>query len=326
MSSNEEHAKGGMGNNTPTDGTANGQGDLPSKEKDLQHLKQEVDEKVDLLEEKLNKMEGMIDRMEALRRELEICENTLEKLFDNQATKTKEDVTEIVEAGKDQLTGLTEDLLKPHRAVYFAIEDHLKEAAEEVEDLTEKQEERFEDVARASAELKTASEGVEARSEELKNEIEAVRGMRKDLKVEVDKARTTAEILREVAVEEDIERLSEIAEWGIDRMVRRGMEVREEMLEGVENLMAEILNRLDERRKRVSQSLDSGQRFMKQILSEQEAVRVGVEEAEQRIDNEIKELVRETKAITGRRAVLIGAMVFVGMVLAQVFMQLVGLV
>lgn len=310
-----------------TDGTANGEREGPGDEQreDLQNLKEEVSEKVDLLEEKLGKMEGMIERMEALKRELGVYEDSLEKLFDNLATKTNEDVSEIVNEGKDELTGLTEDLLKPHRAVYYAIEDHLKEAAQEVEDLTEKQEERFEGIARASAELKSASEGLESNSKELKEEIEAVRGMRETLKVEVDKARKTAEILRGVAVEEDIERLSEIAEWGIDRMVRRGMEVREEMLEGVENLMAEILNRLDERRKRVSQRLDSGQRFMKQILSEEKAVRVGVEEAEQRIDDQIKELVKETKAITGRRAVLIAAMVFVGMVLAQVFLQLVGL-
>lgn len=296
-----------------------------SKQGDLEDLETKVREKIGLLDERLREMEEQISQMKALKRELETCEESLEQLFGNLAQETEGRVHEVVEEAKHELTGLTEELLRPHRAVYFAIEDHLKEAAGEVEKLAEQQEGRYKKMARASAEVKTVSEGLENRSEELSQELEAIRKMRKSMEVEVDKARTTAEILREVAVEEDIERLSEIAEWGIDRMIRKGIEMRKETLEGVENLMAEILNRLDERRKSVSQRMDSGQRFMKQILGEAKSVRVGVEEAEQRIDTKIKQLVRETKAITLRRAVLIGGVVFAAMVLSVAFMRVVGL-
>lgn len=299
--------------------------DVEDKRGDLEELEQQVSNKINLLDQRLGEMETRINEMKALKRELETCEASLEQLFGNLAQETEGKVTGVVEDGKDELTGLTEDLLRPLRAVYFAIEDHLKEAAGEVETLAEEQEEKYQKMARASAEVKTVSEGLEEKSAELSQEVKAIKKMRKSMEVEVDKARTTAEILREVAVEEDIERLSDIAEWGIDRMIRRGMEVRKKMLEGVENQMAEILNRLDERKKEVAHRLDSSQRFMKQILGEAKAVRVGVEEVEQRIDKQIKQLVRETKAITLRRAALIGGVVFFAMVLSVVFMRLVGL-
>lgn len=268
------------------------------------------------MSENARRLERLLKRLEEATDELELDEKSLETVLSNVLEDFDRDLDEVLEKTKEGVEEMGMQLNAPIKAVLRALEDDLQETAAQLErqgdKLVEEGTKRYEQVAVVKGELQSLARDLDKTVDTYRGSTEEIANLRDNLKEEVERAQATASILEGAALDQDIDKLQRTFENHIKEVVQVGQDMQEKMQKKMRSHFKEMCNRLDERRKNMDHRVKSTMKMINQKEGEIKAVRAAVEDSEKRVDDQIEELVAQTKAITMRRALLILTASFCG--------------
>lgn len=284
----------------------------------------------DETEDTLHRLQAVLRELQKTADELKLDEQSLETVLSNALDDFATELSRLLERAEESVEDMGGQLNAPIQAVLRALEDDLQETAtyleKQADEMTQEGLKRYEQIAVVKGELKSVARELEEIVDTYRDSTEDIANLRHRFKEEVDRAQATASILEGAALDKDIDKLNDTFENHITEVVKVGHDIQEKTQKMLESHFNDMCNRLDERRHNLDSRAKSTRKMLDEKHGEMKAIHAAVEETEERVNEEIANLVAQTKAITARRALLILAMSFCGTTAAIMLGHSLGLI
>lgn len=290
--------------------------------KQLTQLPGKLEEMIQEFETRLDEAESLVEDFGTIEQELNEDEEALAVVLQEitkQLSKDRENLKETVEGA----VAYFRNAVQKARDDYEECAEHFKETTRQTVGEASTIDER---VGRAIGEFTEVRSELADHQDKVEGAIETLKKQSDEWDKTLDRAVAAANTLDGAIQQENIEKLERVGNESAKRLVELTGELEDKQIDRIESRMNTILNLFDERRKRVSRNLDKADNLMSKRLSEVKATRAVVEEYEQKIEKEISNLVKETKAITARRAFYIFCATFLGVIVAVGCLQVIGMI
>lgn len=292
------------------------EGNLQNKVQGLEGLASDLRATQKAIEEEAHKI-GDLRQVteEAIEERIRNIDNEIEGFFGGQAEKLEE---------------IGETLEKPISVAAKKVEDDLNEFIEHFKDkldsIDENTEERIKLIGQAAAQIQRVVGDFETKGDNLDDKIEYLTKAKGEIGEYTDQARTTAQILKGAALQDDIQRLEELSEKSVQRIIHVAGETQTRMIEQIQAEMNNLLNKIDEKRMRFDSNMELIDKRMGQKLQEMRTIKEAVEDLEKKHKSREKTLIREAKTITRREIAVIVMSVFTSVITAILLLYFAGVV
>jgi len=289
------------------------------------------------LQNNVQSIEGLASDLQATQKSIEeeagkiedlrlITEEAIEKRLQN----IDNEIATFFEGQDEKLEEIGEALERPISAVAEKVESDLREFIEHfnasIDNINQETEERIKHVGQAAAQIKRVASRFESKEEDLKKKIKYITNAKAEIEEYVDQARTTAAFLEKAALQDDIQRLEELAEKSVKRIIHVAGETQSRMVKQIQSEMNDLLNKVDEKRMKFDSNMELIDKRMGQKLQEMKTVKEAVEDLEQKHKKREDALIREAKSITRREIALIVTSVFCSVICAILILYFAGVV
>jgi ABC-type transporter Mla subunit MlaD len=289
------------------------------------------------LQNNVQSIEGLASDLQATQKSIEeeagkiedlrlITEEAIEKRLQN----IDNEIATFFEGQDEKLEEIGEALERPISAVAEKVESDLREFIEHfnasIDNINQETEERIKHVGQAAAQIKRVASRFESKEEDLKKKIKYITNAKAEIEEYVDQARTTAAFLEKAALQDDIQRLEELAEKSVKRIIHVAGETQSRMVKQIQSEMNDLLNKVDEKRMKFDSNMELIDKRMGQKLQEMKTVKEAVEDLEQKHKQREEALIREAKSITRREIALIVTSVFCSVICAILILYFAGVV
>ena len=289
------------------------------------------------LQNNIQSIEGLASDLQATQKSIEeeagkiqdlrqITEEAIEQRLQN----IDNEIADFFEGQDEKLEEIGQTLEKPISVVADKVEDDLREFIahfnESIDNINQETEKRIQHVGQAAAQIKRVSSQFESKEEDLERKIEYITNAKEEIEEYVDQARATAAFLEKAALQDDIQRLEELSEKSVERIIHVAGETQSRMVKQIQSEMNDLLNKVDEKRKKFHSNMELIDKRMGQKLQEMKTVKEAVEDLEQKHKAREDALIREAKSITRREIALIVGSVFCSVISAILILYFAGVV
>jgi chromosome segregation ATPase len=283
----------------------------------VEEIERKIEKKIQRLEGKVAELESLVGGLERIQKDLDEDEEAFVRAVENAIKK-------LLGEGKDGLEEMTESISLPVEKALETIEDDLQEAGERFKNIADQVDRRYKLLGKEAAQMQKVSTELKRKVTEVSETAETMDQFEGKLDDELQRARTAAQTIESASLDDHVQKLKKFSTETVEETVRMGARVQENMLEQIDNRQAEILNELDERIKNVSMTADNAQRMIEQRLGEMQAIHTAIRDMEKSLDEQIKNLVKEARGITPRRAGLIAGSIALTHVITTIVLYILG--
>lgn len=289
------------------------------------------------LQNNIQSIEGLASDLQATQKSIEeeagkiqdlrqITEEAIEQRLKN----IDDEIADFFEGQDEKLEEIGQTLEKPISVVADKVEDDLREFIEHfnesIDNINQETEKRIQHVGQAAAQIKRVSSQFESKEKDLEEKIKYITNAKEEIEEYVDQARATAAFLEKAALQDDIQRLEELSEKSVERIIHVAGETQSRMVKQIQSEMNDLLNKVDEKRKKFHSNMELIDKRMGQKLQEMKTVKEAVEDLEQKHKAREDALIREAKSITRREIALIVGSVFCSVISAILILYFAGVV
>ena len=289
------------------------------------------------LQSNIQSIEGLASDLQATQKSIEeeagkiqdlrqITEEAIEQRLKN----IDDEIADFFEGKDEKLEEIGQTLEKPISVVADKVEDDLREFIEHfnesIDNINQETEKRIQHVGQAAAQIKRVSSQFESKEKDLEEKIKYITNAKEEIEEYVDQARATAAFLEKAALQDDIQRLEELSEKSVERIIHVAGETQSRMVKQIQSEMNDLLNKVDEKRKKFHSNMEVIDKRMGQKLQEMKTVKEAVEDLEQKHKAREDALIREAKSVTRREIALIVGSVFCSVISAILILYFAGVV
>lgn len=289
------------------------------------------------LQNNVQGLEGLASDLRATQRAIEEetqkigdLRQVTEEAIEERIRNIDEEIEGFFGGQDEKLEEIGETLEKPISVAAKKVEDDLNEFIEhfkaKLDSIDEDTEERIKHIGQAAAQIQRVVNDFESKGENLDDKIEYLTKAKGEIGEYTDQARTTAQILKGAALQDDIQRLEELSEKSVQRIIHVAGETQTRMIEQIQAEMNNLLNKIDEKRMRFDSNMELIDKRMGQKLQEMRTIKEAVEDLEKKHKSREKTLIREAKTITRREIAVIVMSVFTSVITAILLLYFAGVV